>query len=160
MADLQSSMVLGGVLTLIMGMLVMMVPGEASRSRSRSDPGHADAQRWTEEMRNYLATTFIMAAKAYWIGGEHDQFSMNMFNHLRLAALLLKNDEKEAVDTFIAAVEVNDPTEILAQVDNMRMCMDLPHVNLLHAEAWLWEEFRADVQRRQMQVMEFLHPNT
>ena len=66
----------------------------------------------------------------------------NMFNHLRLAALLLKNDEKEAVEFLITAVEVNDPEEIMAQVRNMQMCMDLPHVNLLHAEAWLWEEFR------------------
>ena len=38
MADLRSSMVLGGVLMLMMGMLVMMVPGAASRSRSRDDP--------------------------------------------------------------------------------------------------------------------------
>ena len=51
--------------------------------------------------------------------------------------LLLKNDEKEAVEYFITAVEVNDPEEIMAQVKYMRMCMDLPHVNLLHAEAWL-----------------------
>ena len=71
-----------------------------------------------------------------------------MFNHLRLAALLLKNDEKEAVEYFITAVEVNDSEEIMAQVRNMRMCMDLPHVNLLHAEAWLWEEFRDDLQRK------------
>ena len=56
----------------------------------------------------------------------------------------MKNDEKEAVEYFITAVEVNDPEEIMAQVRNMQMCMDLPHVNLLHAEAWLWEEFRDD----------------
>ena len=60
----------------------------------------------------------------------------------------MKNDEKEAVEYFITAVEVNDPEEIMAQVRNMRMCMDLPHVNLLHAEAWLWEEFRDDLQRK------------
>ena len=36
----------------------------------------------------------------------------------------------------------------MAQVRNMQMCMDLPHVNLLHAEAWLWEEFRDDLQRK------------
>ena len=130
-----------------MGMLVMMVPGEASRSRSRSDPQpeYANVQQWTDEMRNFVATTFVLSAKAYWIDGQHDQFSIeNMFNHLRLAALLLKNDEKEAVEYFITAVEVNDPEEIMAQVRNMRMCMDLPHVNLLHAEVWLWEEFRDD----------------
>jgi len=85
-------------------------------------------------MRNFLATTFVLSAKAYWIDGQHDQFSIeNMFNHLRLASLLMKNDEKEAVEYFITAVEVNDPEEIMAQVRNMRMCMDLPHVNLLHA---------------------------
>ena len=37
------------------------------------------------------------------------------------------------MEYFITAVEVNDPEEIMAQVRNMRMCMDLPHVNLLHA---------------------------
>ena len=41
-----------------------MNPGTASRSRSRSNPGFADAQQWTEEMRNYLATTFIIADKS------------------------------------------------------------------------------------------------
>ena len=151
MADLRSGMVLGVVLMLMMGMLVMMVPGEASRSRSRSDPQpeYANVQQWTDEMRNFVATTFVLSAKAYWIDGQHDQFSIeNMFNHLRLAALLLKNDEKEAVEYFITAVEVNDSEEIMAQVRNMRMCMDLPHVNLLHAEAWLWEEFRDGLQRK------------
>ncbi|CAL1136666.1 unnamed protein product, partial [Cladocopium goreaui] len=68
--------------------------------------------------------------------------------HVGDDALLLKNDEKEAVEYFITAVEVNDPEEIMAQVRNMQMCMDLPHVNLLHAEAWLWEEFRDDLQRK------------
>ena len=76
MADLRSSMVLGGVLMLMMGMLVMMVPGEASRSRSRSDPQpeYANVQQWTSEMRNLVATTFVLSAKAYWIDGQHDQF--------------------------------------------------------------------------------------
>ena len=152
MAEIRSGIALGGVFMLMMGMLVMMVPGEASRSRSRSDPQpeYANVQQWTDEMRNFVATTFVLSAKAYWIDGQHDQFSIeNMFNHLRLAALLLKNDEKEAVEYFITAVEVNDPEEIMAQVRNMRMCMDLPHVNLLHAEeAWLWEEFRDDLQRK------------
>ena len=151
MAEIRSGMVLGGVLMLMMGMLVMMVPGAASRSRSRDDPQpeYASVQQWTSEMRNFLATTFVLSAKAYWFDGQHDQFSIeNMFNHLRLAALLMKNDEKEAVEYFITAVEVNDPEEIMAQVRNMRMCMDLPHVNLLHAEAWLWEEFRDDLQRK------------
>ena len=150
-AELRSGIALGGVLRLMMGMLVMMVPGEASRSRSRSDPQpeYANVQQWTDEMRNFVATTFVMSAKAYWIDGQHDQFSIeNMFNHLQLAALLLKNDEQEAVEYFITAVEVNDPKEIMAQVRNMRMCMDLPHVNLLHAEAWLWEEFRDDLQQK------------
>ncbi|CAL1144189.1 unnamed protein product [Cladocopium goreaui] len=151
MADLRSGIVLGEVLMLMMGLLVMMVPGAASRSRSRDDPQpeYANVQQWTSEMRNFLATTFVLSAKAYWIDGQHDQFSIeNMFNHLRLAALLMKNDKKEAVEHFITAVEVNDPEEIMAQVRNMRMCMDLPHVNLLHAEAWLWEEFRDDLQRK------------
>ena len=72
-------------------------------------------------MRNYLATTFIIAAKAYWIDGEHDQFSIeNMFNHLRLVALLLKNDKEDVVDAFINAVELNDPALIMDEVDNMR----------------------------------------
>jgi len=63
-----------------------------------------------------------MSAKAYWIDGQHDRFSIeNMFNHQRLAALLLKNDEKEAVEHFVTAVEVNDPEEIMAQVGNMRI---------------------------------------
>ena len=35
----------------------------------------------------------------------------------------MKNDEKEAVEYFVTAVEVNDPEEIMAQVRNMRMCM-------------------------------------
>ncbi|CAL1153233.1 unnamed protein product [Cladocopium goreaui] len=151
MAEIRSGMVLGGVLMLMMGMLVMMFPRAASRSRSRDDPQpkYANVQQWTSEMRNFLATTFVLSAKAYWIDGQHDQFSFeNMFNHLRLAALLMKNDEKEAVEYFTTAVEVNDPEEIMAQVRNMRMCMDLPHVNLLHAEAWLWEEFRDDLQRK------------
>ena len=151
MAEIRSGMVLGGVFMLMMGMLVMMVPGAASRSRSRDDPQpeYANVQQWTSEIRNFLATTFVLSAKAYWIDGQHDQFSIeNMFNHLRLAALLMKNDEKEAVKYFITAVEVNDPEEIMAQVRNMRMCMDLPHVNLLHAEAWLLEEFRDDLQRK------------
>ena len=58
------------------------------------------------------------------------------------------------VDYFITAVEVNrvnDPEEIMAQVRNMQMCMDpmdLPPVNLLQAEAWLWEDFRDDLQRK------------
>ena len=66
-ADLRSGMVLGGVFMLIMGMLVMMVPGAASRSRSRDDPQpeHANVQQWTSEMRNFLATTFVLSAKAY-----------------------------------------------------------------------------------------------
>ena len=134
-------MVLGASLMLMMGMLVMVIPGEASRSKSRSDPQpeYADVQQWTDEMRNFLATTFIMSAKAYWIDGQHDQFSIEkMFSHLRLAAVLLKNDEKEAtaMEFFITAFEVNDPEEIMAQVRKMQMCMDLPHVNLLHAETW------------------------
>ena len=54
---------LGGVLMLMMGMLV---PGEASRSRSRSDPQpeYANVQQWTDEMRNFVATTFVLSAKA------------------------------------------------------------------------------------------------
>ena len=87
MAEIRSGMVLGGVLMLMMGMLVMMVPGAASRSRSRDDPQpeYANVQQWTSEMRNLVATTFVLSAKAYWIDGRHEQFSIeNMFNHLRL----------------------------------------------------------------------------
>ena len=76
MAEIRSGIALGGVFMLMMGMLVMMVPGEASRSRSRSDPQpeYANVQQWTDEMRNFVATTFVLSAKAYWIDGQHDQF--------------------------------------------------------------------------------------
>ena len=63
---------------LMMGMLVMMVPGEASRSRNCPDPQqeHANVQQRTDEMRNFVATTFVLSAKAYWIDGQHVQFSI------------------------------------------------------------------------------------
>ena len=45
-------------------------------------------------------------------------------------------------------METNDEVGILEQVEVMKREMPLPHVNLLHAEAWLWEESKAHIKKK------------
>ena len=71
-----------------------------------------------------------------------------MFNHLRLAWLLLKNGETDMVDVFLNFIQVKDDVGSMEQVGEMKWRMPLPHVNLLHAEAWLWEESKVHIKKK------------
>ena len=153
--DLKFLLAFGGIVAIVFYVLIAMVPGGDSSSSSgqellsRSSCVFADERQWIFQMEQYRAISFILAANAYWIYGEHDQTSIeNMFNQLRLACLLLKNGEADMVDLFLNFIEVKDDVGIMEQVGEMKRNMHLTHVNLLHAQAWLWEESKTHIKKK------------
>ena len=82
-----------------------------------------------------------------------------MFNHLRLAALLLKNDEKEAVEYFITAVEVNDSEEIMAQVRICGCAWIFLTLTSFTPRLGYGKSFVMIYKEKQMRVMSFLCSN-
>ena len=58
-------------------------------------------------MEQYLATTFIIAAKAYWIDGEHDQTCIEgMFKPLEVS-LAFTQEWREGYGGFVSELSGN-----------------------------------------------------